>query len=353
MASQIITLKISQLSNFCSDSCYHRLVIMMDRTVASHFSELTQSLQSLPKVQNIFYLQGAENLKSLDMYAYWSEKLLATSLDRSTHMVAIGGGTITDFCGFLAATLLRGLSWTAIPTTYLGMIDGAIGGKVALNSGVGKNMIGTFHEPDNILICQHFLSTFDQQQLKRGLGELVKYALLSEQIYQEIMTGKQVIELILMCAQYKQSVVAQDLKDSKGLRMCLNLGHTLGHSFEKACQISHSEAVLCGLVLEGYMCENLIDNHQSLKALEIITTLHLNVVLQEALQKIIDMWQPNNMINFCYHDKKGDQGLITIVITDKTHKVHNLQLSPGDFKDKLSYLQGIINTLISSFSIKH
>jgi len=127
------------------------------------------------------------------------------------------------------------------------MVDAAIGGKTALNTAAGKNLLGAFHEPDEVWLCSDFLKTLTSHDLLSGKGEILKYGLLDQSIYDMIMAPKIVMEdLILQCARYKLEVVARDLHD-KGERAYLNLGHTLGHAFEHVLRIPHGVAVTMGI----------------------------------------------------------------------------------------------------------
>jgi 3-dehydroquinate synthase len=189
-----------------------------------------------------------EDSKSLSHYAECCNFLLDKGIHRNAHLVGIGGGATTDFAGFVASTLLRGLDWTAVPTTLLGMVDAAIGGKTALNSISGKNLVGTVHVPNQVLINPSFLGTLPKSEYLSGMGEVLKYSYLSQSIFDAVLSQEPLVKIIELCARHKEIVVERDLND-RGERRFLNLGHTFGHAFERCFGLSHGIAVTLGLQL--------------------------------------------------------------------------------------------------------
>ncbi|MBK24056.1 MAG: 3-dehydroquinate synthase [Halobacteriovorax sp.] len=192
---------------------------------------------------------SGEAVKNFEEFASCSEYLLDKGVHRKAHLIAFGGGSLSDFAGFVASTLLRGISWSIIPTTLLSMVDASIGGKTAINSKVGKNLIGAFHKPENVWLNVDFLNTLPEEELVNGYGEVIKYAFLNEEISNHLKIKKfDLNELIFKCAEYKLDLTEKDFKES-GLRKCLNLGHTLGHAIEKIYSLPHGEAVFWGIAL--------------------------------------------------------------------------------------------------------
>jgi 3-dehydroquinate synthetase len=195
---------------------------------------------------HIFWLKHPEEEKNLEVYGRAVEFFLKQGINRSSTLYAIGGGATTDFAGFVASTILRGIKWAAIPTTLLAMIDGSIGGKVALNMPQGKNLIGAFHSPEKVYICGDFLTSLPEKEWISGKGEILKYGFLSSDINELILKKTPIEKIALQCAAYKNEVVERDFKE-EGERVYLNLGHTLGHAFEFALKIPHGHAVAMGL----------------------------------------------------------------------------------------------------------
>lgn len=167
-------------------------------------------------------------------------------LDRSGTLVAVGGGCVTDAAGFTAATYLRGIEWLAVPTTLVGQVDAAIGGKTAINLPEGKNLVGAFHWPERTVIDPELLATLPGEQRREGMAEVVKTGLLAGDALWELADA----ELVRRCAAFKTAVCLRDPYD-RGPRRALNLGHTFAHALEAAAGyegITHGRAVALGLI---------------------------------------------------------------------------------------------------------
>jgi shikimate kinase / 3-dehydroquinate synthase len=180
--------------------------------------------------------------KSLaEAWRIWSE----LRIGRDGTIVAYGGGTTTDLAGFIAATYMRGVRWIALPTTLVGQVDAAIGGKTAVDLPQGKNLVGAFHYPERVVIDPSELSTLPEEERRNGMAEVVKTGLLAGRPLWELPED----EMIRACAAFKASVCLEDPYERKGRREILNLGHTFGHSLEAASdyQLPHGLAVALGL----------------------------------------------------------------------------------------------------------
>jgi 3-dehydroquinate synthetase len=172
----------------------------------------------------------------------WSE----LRLDRDGVVVALGGGSTTDVAGFVAATYLRGVAWVAAPTTLVGQVDAAIGGKTAIDLPQGKNLVGAFHWPARAVIDPATLETLPEDQRLEGMAEVVKTGLLAGEPLWELP----VAQLVQRCAAYKAAVCLRDPHD-QGERVVLNLGHTFAHALEAAAAyegVTHGRAVALGLL---------------------------------------------------------------------------------------------------------
>jgi shikimate kinase / 3-dehydroquinate synthase len=169
----------------------------------------------------------------------------ALQLDRGGVLVALGGGTSTDAAGFAAATYLRGIPWVPVPTTLVGQVDAAVGGKTALNLPEGKNLVGAFHWPVRTVIDPALLASLPQTEREAGLAEAVKTALLAGEPYWELSEP----DLVHRCAAFKTAVCLRDPFE-RGPRAMLNLGHTFAHALEAGSdyRVSHGEAVALGLL---------------------------------------------------------------------------------------------------------
>jgi len=199
---------------------------------------------------------------------------------RSDLIVGVGGGATTDLAGFIAASWLRGVRWIAAPTTLVGMVDAAIGGKTGINTDAGKNLVGAFHSPVAVLCDTEFLSSLDEKDFSAGLAEVVKCGFISDPGILEIVEadpvaarrwdGDALFELIERAVRVKAHVVGSDFKEG-GLREILNYGHTLGHAIERNenYQWRHGDAVSIGLVyaaalarLAGRLDQATADRHR-------------------------------------------------------------------------------------------
>jgi 3-dehydroquinate synthetase len=201
--------------------------------------------------------EDSKNWASVERTVRW---LVEGRVERTDVVVAVGGGVVTDIAGFAAAITLRGVPWVAVPTTLLGMVDAAIGGKTGVDLESGKNLIGCFWQPRAIVADPLVLATLDQRQLRAGLAEVVKAALISPSTLETLIDSHlaaaaggdlgRLRDLVAAAVRLKAELVALDERDA-GARAALNLGHTLGHALEAAggyCRFLHGEAVAWGLL---------------------------------------------------------------------------------------------------------
>lgn len=201
----------------------------------------------------------AEQGKSVEVAARCWDELGAAGFTRTDVVIGVGGGAVTDLAGFVAASWLRGVRWVPVPTSLLGMVDAAVGGKTGINIAAGKNLVGAFHPPAGVLCDLDALGTLPADDLVAGLAEVVKCGFIADPvILDEIEAdpvaatdprGPMLAELVERAVRVKARVVGADLRES-GLREILNYGHTLGHAIEKRERYGwkHGHAVAVGLV---------------------------------------------------------------------------------------------------------
>lgn len=208
-------------------------------------------------------LPAGEATKSWANLAKVVEWLLALEVERGDHIVALGGGVIGDLTGFAAAILKRGCHFVQVPTTLLAQVDSSVGGKTAINTGAGKNLVGAFHQPSLVLADLDTLATLPRRELAAGYAEVMKYGLIDDAPFFEWCEahGAQLLEgdgaaqayAVAHCVAAKARIVAQDEFETTGLRALLNLGHTFGHALEAETgygeRLLHGEAVALGMVL--------------------------------------------------------------------------------------------------------
>ncbi len=204
------------------------------------------------QVALVHLVPDGEAGKTLAQLEKAASKLLAAGLTRRSLVVSVGGGAVSDAAGFLAATFMRGIPWVAVPTTLLSMVDAALGGKTGVNLPAAKNAVGAFHPPIAVLADPRALGTLPPRELRSGLGEVVKYALLEPALLGPVASlgaRRPGPDLIAACMRAKLAVVESDPTE-RGVRSLLNLGHTFGHGVEAAGTFSrytHGEAVAVGL----------------------------------------------------------------------------------------------------------
>jgi 3-dehydroquinate synthase len=196
-------------------------------------------------------LPDGERGKTLRELERAAVRLLRAGCTRHSLVVAVGGGAVTDAAGFLAATFMRGVDWVAVPTTLLGMVDAALGGKTAVNLPVAKNAVGAFHPPVAVLADPAALRSLPRRELASGLGEVLKYAALRPALLPRALEELRApgATLIAACMRIKLEIVERDPQE-RAERKLLNLGHTFGHGVEAAGRFArwtHGEAVAIGL----------------------------------------------------------------------------------------------------------
>lgn len=214
-----------------------------------------------------YVLEGGEQDKDIEVVFKIVELLYEARFQRSDYVVAIGGGTLTDVVGFASSIYMRGARLVLVPTTFLCMVDAAIGGKNAVNFRGVKNVIGTFYQPSLVLVDLSFLDTLPQQELVNGLAEVIKYGVTLDRELLEYLKAnynkvldrdEEALEYIIYRSILnKISVVKEDPYETKDIRIVLNFGHTVGHAIEASTdfKVPHGRAVAMGMVLEAMFGE--------------------------------------------------------------------------------------------------
>lgn len=239
-----------------------RTVIISNTTVAPlYLDQLREALESQGvRCDSIILPDGEEFKNSTSMDAIY-ESLLRSQCERSTTLIALGGGVIGDMVGFAAATYLRGVPFIQIPTTLLAQVDSSVGGKTGINHPLGKNMIGAFYQPQMVLADTRTLDTLPDRELRAGISEVIKYGLIRDLPFFEWLEkniekllsrdAETVKYAIARSCQNKAHVVGKDERES-GERALLNLGHTFGHAIENGMGYGvwlHGEAVAAGTMM--------------------------------------------------------------------------------------------------------
>ncbi len=237
-----------------------RFAVIADEYVASLYgSTLMKSLQGSGITAELITFPRGEASKNLQVFAELSSKLAQIGLDRSSGIIALGGGVTGDLAGFLAACYMRGIPFVQVPTTLLSQVDSSVGGKTGVDIPEGKNLVGAFYQPKAVYIDTAVLSTLPPDEYLGGIAEVIKYGVIwdfdfycfLERNLDDILALQPAIvqEMITICCQTKANVVAEDERESD-LRRILNFGHTIGHAVEAASDfmLIHGHAVAIGMV---------------------------------------------------------------------------------------------------------
>ena len=236
-----------------------RALLVTDTHVAPLYAcALEDALSAAGCAVSRAVVPAGEPSKSPQMLSVLYEHLVEQRITRKDAVIALGGGVVGDLAGYAAATFMRGVRFIQVPTTLLAQVDSSVGGKVAVNHPRGKNLLGTFYQPDRVLIDTSTLRTLDARQFGAGLGEVIKYGCIADQAFFEQLEAwgsrealtSHLPEIVARCCQIKARYVEQDPLDH-GVRCHLNYGHTLAHAVETLSGygvVLHGEAVCMGLV---------------------------------------------------------------------------------------------------------
>lgn len=265
------------------------LVVTNDRVGPLYLDRVLETLAGL-EVDSIVLPDG-EKFKNLEVLNRVFDQLLSQKHNRTTTLVALGGGVIGDMTGFAASCYQRGVKFVQLPTTLLAQVDSSVGGKTGVNHVMGKNMIGAFHQPQAVIIDTATLKSLPARELRAGFAEVIKYGLICdadlfvwlEQNYRSVLDldSDSLAYVIEHSCRNKAEVVAQDERES-GLRAILNLGHTFGHAietFQGYGEWLHGEAVAAGMVMASDLSWRMgwLDKEQASRAKALIETAGLPV----------------------------------------------------------------------------
>ncbi len=239
------------------------MAIVTDENLSGHLATLQASLTAHGVASEAIVLSPGEGSKSWATLERLCDRLLDIGIERGDHVVALGGGVIGDLVGFACAILKRGCRFVQIPTTLLAQVDSSVGGKTAINTRAGKNLIGAFHQPAMVLIDPQVLDTLPIRELRAGYAEVVKYGLIDDPAFfawcetngAALLAGDIALReyAIIHSVSAKARIVAADEHETTGTRALLNLGHTFGHALEAETGFSqtliHGEGVAAGCAL--------------------------------------------------------------------------------------------------------
>jgi len=301
-----------------------KVLLVSNPEIFEHYGQL--AIESLTKANfqvSVHLVPAGESYKTPESLLAIYNSALENYLERSSTMVALGGGVIGDMTGYAAASWLRGINFVQVPTSLLAMVDASIGGKTGVNHPKGKNLIGAFYQPRLVLIDPMVLSTLPTREFQAGMAEVIKYGIIwDEELFERLEQTEKIddfasippelLQLILArSCQAKVDVVSQDEKES-GIRAILNYGHTIGHAIESLTgytSINHGEAVAIGMVIAGKMALklDLWKSEQDRRQKLLIQKSGLPTEIPSQID-------PQDVLESLKTDKKVKEGLIRFIL---------------------------------------
>ena len=313
---------LSEINKFIDNKNYTKKIVITDKNLykiyKDHFTKNTQ-------IDDFIIIDPGEKSKSFDNLKKICNEILQKNIDRKSLIIALGGGVVGDLAGFCAAILLRGIDFIQVPTSLLAMVDSSVGGKTAINSDFGKNLIGSFYQPKLVLCDIDFLKSLPEREFKSGYAEIVKYGLIYDREFFNFLEQNHVkifnrdnvtlAHIIQRSCEIKAQIVAQDEKENN-LRALLNFGHTFGHILEAETNYSdellHGEAVVIGMLMACQMSLEL--GYIDIKIYDKIYNYLLQANFELNLKNIRKSWDVNNLIKHLFKDKKIENNELTFIL---------------------------------------
>ncbi|MBE0447544.1 MAG: 3-dehydroquinate synthase [Actinobacteria bacterium] len=284
-------------------------------------NQVVKSLSAERVDYDLIIVPDGENAKSLNVAERVYGELIQKGFERKDAVIALGGGVVGDLAGFVASTYERGIAYIQIPTTLLAQVDSSVGGKVAVNHTLGKNMIGTFYQPSFVYIDVATLKTLSDRDFAGGMAEVIKYAFIKGEPLLSIIQGRRddisarqmdiLAEIATICCLIKGGIVEEDERDT-GLRAVLNYGHTLGHAIESISEYkySHGEAVAVGMVFAAKLSKRI-----GMVGADVVE-LHKRIIGSYGLPTTMISASIDKIIQVIERDKKRAMGGHVFVVLD-------------------------------------
>ena len=295
----------------------------------NEFEEFVQSINKLTTTLNFIDIPGGDQTKNINQLNEIIEKVLTYGIDRQNVIIAFGGGVIGDIAGFAASILLRGINYIQVPTTLLSQVDSSVGGKTGINSKIGKNLIGSFHQPQAVLADINILKTLPNREFRAGFAEVIKYGLIKDleffnwlnQEYESIFIHDKIKlqKMINKSCEIKADIIKNDEKE-EGKRALLNLGHTFAHAIESFGnfdgRIIHGEAVSIGICLAFKLSNKLCfcSTDDTKKVINLFQKSKLPTSLHDIKKISIST---SGMIQKFKLDKKNRQNELTFILNKR------------------------------------
>jgi len=319
------------------------VVLVTNPTVRALYGARTEaSLRDVGIDPVMAEVPDGERYKTMASLETILDTALSRGADRSTVVVALGGGVVGDLAGFAAATLYRGVRLYMVPTTLLAQVDSSVGGKTGVNRSQGKNLVGAFHQPSGVLADTSTLTTLPLREYRAGLAEVVKYGVildgsLFDLLERSVMglNGREpdlLGEVVERCVRLKAYVVERDERE-QGLRRVLNFGHTVGHALEKVTGYSrllHGEAVAIGMVVAARLSERLglCGPDVAPRIQTLLTALGLSTMVPQDVD-------PAAVIDAVTYDKKAHGDKVVFVLTEDVGRCVQRQIDRESIRSAL------------------
>ena len=320
---------ISNISKLVKNNSvnFKKCLLIVDKNISRKIiSKIKKSLTR--KKLYVYYFQASELNKNQNNVNKILDILLNKNFSREDCLISIGGGITGDVSGFVASQFKRGLKFINIPTTLLSQVDSSIGGKTGINTKYGKNLIGSFYQPNLVISDIQFLKTLPRREVICGYGEILKHSLIASKNFYNFLNKNSlkilnlkspfIEKAIYESCKIKKSVVEKDEKE-KGLRKILNFGHTFAHSYEASLgyskKLNHGEAVILGMktALKFSLKNNLLKNKEYNSIINHIS----NSNLPSNIKKFFKITDLNKILSFMLKDKKNNSKKINLVLLKK------------------------------------
>ncbi len=321
------TANILKLNNFI----FEKILIVVDTKIPKNKIEILKKKFTSKKIV-IHYFKANEKNKNLKSINLVLEKLFKFNFNRNDCIISFGGGITGDVSGFAASIFKRGLKFINIPTTLLAQVDSSIGGKTGVNNKYGKNLIGSFMQPDLVLSDVSMLNSLPKRELNCGYGEILKHSIISniknfnylQKNFSKIIKLKSpfIERAISDSCKIKRNIIQQDEKE-KNLRKILNLGHTFAHAYEATLsyskKLNHGEAVILGIISSAKFSldNNILNKKDYKKIIDHISQLNMSKSLNFYFKKK----DINSIIKYMKADKKNNSSKINLILIKKIGKV--------------------------------
>lgn len=317
---------LTEAGRYLAPFAHGRVAVISDETVAAlHAPALLEQLRGVARAVDLVTVPAGEASKSFAQLERVLDRLLELGLDRKDLVVALGGGVVGDLAGLAAALYMRGIDFVQVPTTLLAQVDSSVGGKTAIDTSRGKNLIGAFHQPRRVLADIDVLATLPRRQLRSGWAEVLKHGLICDAAFFDWLGGEgasgadgdpaTLERAVVRSVEIKSAIVGEDEKEA-GRRALLNLGHTFGHALEAELgfgdALTHGEAVAlgCAMAFRYSAREGLCSPSAAERAEAGIAAAGLPTRLDQVEQR----FGADAMLGRMAGDKKAESGRLTLIL---------------------------------------